>query len=33
MSIDVKPKAAVISVFANSKRLKTFEKTKFGTQE
>jgi PKD repeat protein len=32
-SIDVKPKAAVISVFANSKRLKTFEKIKFGTQE
>lgn len=33
ISIDVKPKAAVISVFANSKRLKTVEKIKFGTQE
>lgn len=33
ISVDVKPKAAVISVFANSKRLKTFEKVKFGTQE
>lgn len=33
MSIDVKPKAAVISVFANSKKLKKFEKIKFGTQE
>jgi len=33
MSIDVKPKAAIISIFANSKKLKTFEKIKFGTQE
>jgi len=33
MSIDVKPKAAVISVFANGKKLKTTEKIKFWTQE
>jgi hypothetical protein len=33
ISIDVKPKAAVISVFANGKKLKTTEKIKFWTQE
>lgn len=33
LSIDVTPKAAVISIYANSKKLKAFEKTKFGTQE
>ncbi len=33
LSIDVKPKAAVISVFANGKKLKTNEKVKFWTQE
>ena len=33
LSIDVKPKAAVISVFANGKKLKTNEKMKFWTQE
>ncbi|HKL44223.1 MAG TPA: PKD domain-containing protein [Candidatus Absconditabacterales bacterium] len=33
VSIDVTPKASVISMYANSKKLKSFEKTKFGTQE
>ena len=33
LSIDVTPKAAIISIYANSKKLKAFEKVKFGTQE
>ncbi len=33
ISIDVTPKAAIISIYANSKKLKSFEKVKFGTQE
>ncbi len=33
LSIDVTPKAAIISIYANSKKLKAFEKIKFGTQE
>lgn len=32
-SIDVKPKSAVISVFANSRKLYVLDKMKFGTQE
>lgn len=33
LSIDVKPKSAAITIYANSKKLKQFQKEKFSTQE